>query len=907
MNTKTLIAIAAFAAAFTARAVDWEGDWGFTYVTVGESYIGAAIVGYKGTDTEVIVPSQVTSQVPPYDQLDVLRVGGLGGKAFTQVTLPETVVAIDDNAFNGCTQLESINLPDSIETIGASAFNACWALESVIIPPEVTTLLPSAFQDCRALTSVDLSNVKDIGKRAFSSCAVLPEIDVSSVTNIGDEAFMGCTSFTTFTFPDCIKELPAAVLRGCSSLESVEYADDITVISYWTFSGCSSLKSIKIPSTVTVIGGRAFEQAKDPMDVHITDLAHWCCGIRFDDNPLPGGHLYLNGVLVTDLVIPAGVKYINAGAFNNVQDFVSITLPEGLERLEQSQFGAGVFERCGSVTNVVIPSTLKYSGGSAFGWLGRPMTVRINDLAKYCNIEFVNDASTPFHHGHDENRLILNGEEVRDMVIPSSAENVTGFAFYNCRRLTSVTFEGDVDQIGYMAFETCNQMTSVTFKASVDTIDARAFNGAGRIRAVNIPDVQSWCQINFAHDASNPLCPNSNNSELLVNGELVTDIDVTGGVGQYAFYYYKRLKSAKISGEGEIEQYAFRGCRGLTSVEIGEGIGVVGKEAFRDAGALTLLRMDNSVTNLVSDAFYDCNGLRRVSTPPVVSSIQSSFTGYWNPLPHTVITDVEIVPGEYEDKMGPQAIIAISNQFLTGCSSLKTVTIPKCIGSLESEVFAYEKCPSLRTVYVAEGCSDLLMQDIRTALSARQDVDLVFYGDCDLPVLLPDATAEQIAAALGEFVDASVTNKVTTWSEYMDFRQWVMTVKDSGGKFVGSDGVRASPYAWVSYALASETLLVKAITEDDLRVTSFVQDTNSVQHMSFDMSAAIKDVTPGASAKPAYLAEIFGVKGDDELKPSQFSEDDLSTTFSSPVQGELMLNTTVTKDSDQFFMKMKVR
>jgi len=55
--------------------------------------------------------------------------------------------------------------------------------------------------------------------------------------------------------------------------------------------------------------------------------------------------------------------------------------------------------------------------------------------------------------------------------------------------------------------------------------------------------------------------------------------------------------------------------------------------------------MDNSVTNLASDAFYDCNGLRRVSTPPVVSSIQSSFTGYWNPLPHTVITDVEIVDG----------------------------------------------------------------------------------------------------------------------------------------------------------------------------------------------------------------------------------------------------------------------
>jgi len=48
---------------------------------------------------------------------------------------------------------------------------------------------------------------------------------------------------------------------------------------------------------------------------------------------------------------------------------------------------------------------------------------------------------------------------------------------------------------------------------------------------------------------------NYNNSELLANGELVTDIDVTGGGGQHAFYVYKRLKSAKISGEAEIAQY----------------------------------------------------------------------------------------------------------------------------------------------------------------------------------------------------------------------------------------------------------------------------------------------------------------------------------------------------------------
>ena len=64
-------------------------------------------------------------------------VSGIGTCTDTDLRIPpkspagDTVTAIGDYAFAGCTGLTSVTIPDSVVSIGGSAFNGCTGLTSI--------------------------------------------------------------------------------------------------------------------------------------------------------------------------------------------------------------------------------------------------------------------------------------------------------------------------------------------------------------------------------------------------------------------------------------------------------------------------------------------------------------------------------------------------------------------------------------------------------------------------------------------------------------------------------------------------------------------------------------------------------------------------------------------------------
>ena len=75
---------------------------------------------------------------------------------------------------------------------------------------------------------------------------------------------------------------------------------------------------------------------------------------------------------------------------------------------------------------------------------------------------------------------------------------------------------------------------------------------------------------------------------------------------------------------------AFRGCSGLTSIDIPEGVTTIGDDAFRDCSGLTSIDIPECVTTIASYAFYGCSGLTSVtcncSTPPTAK--EWTFYGF---------------------------------------------------------------------------------------------------------------------------------------------------------------------------------------------------------------------------------------------------------------------------------------
>lgn len=88
----------------------------------------AEIIAYRGKDLEVVIP----------DQMEDCPVTCIGKKAFLsnkmlkQITLPESIMRIDDWAFACCAKLTKIVLPYHKLEIGQGAFKECYRLEQII-------------------------------------------------------------------------------------------------------------------------------------------------------------------------------------------------------------------------------------------------------------------------------------------------------------------------------------------------------------------------------------------------------------------------------------------------------------------------------------------------------------------------------------------------------------------------------------------------------------------------------------------------------------------------------------------------------------------------------------------------------------------------------------------------------
>lgn len=205
-------------------------------------------------------------------------------------------------------------------------------------------------------------------------------------------------------------------------------------------------------------------------ELHISDLEAWCIGDHTDYDTLSlteiSEKLFVNGVEVTDLVIPKGVTNIAEHAFAGLT-FDSITIPATVVTV-----GEGAFDSC---TDLYISN--------------------IWDFCSYENVPTLNEGGTVYYNGAPLTELVIpdgvtSVVNFRDMkcitkvTIPHSVTRIAESAFHSCSALESATIGNGVTRLPRYAFKNCSALKTVSITKNVSYIDVDAFLGCDNITDV---------------------------------------------------------------------------------------------------------------------------------------------------------------------------------------------------------------------------------------------------------------------------------------------------------------------------------------------------------------------------------------------------------------------------------------
>ena len=117
---------------------------------------------------------------------------------------------------------KSISMPDTVIAIGDNAFRYCGCLDILELSERLLKIGDSAFFDCRIKTIKLPETLKYLGAETFTRCPLSEVVIPASVIKIGSHLFRGCQELTTVTFKGVPKSIGSGIFDGCVKLQSVQ-------------------------------------------------------------------------------------------------------------------------------------------------------------------------------------------------------------------------------------------------------------------------------------------------------------------------------------------------------------------------------------------------------------------------------------------------------------------------------------------------------------------------------------------------------------------------------------------------------------------------------------------------------------------------------------------------------------
>lgn len=647
-----------------------------------ETIENGAFEGCTGL-AEIIIPESVTS-------IGTYAFGNCTG--LSHIEFPAARINVGTNAFSGCTGIEAVTVPDvaawlelSFANSGANPLNGIGRLyigsfpvSELVIPEGVEKIGKYQFIGAAWLKSLSVpASLKDIETDAFSNCNSLKRVRIADLAaycgisvsgrscgplSYAEELYIGDSKkpVDELVIPSGVKKINSCVFSDFCGFGQLTIPGSVTEIDRLAFFGCCGLKEIVFSDGLKRIGNNAFSSCDALSDIHIPDIGSFS-SIDFEFNPLSlAENLFINGRLVTELVIPDGTKVIGQNAFKDFSPIKKVKIPDSV-----TSIGDSAFEGLRQLESIELPKNIEYIGSRAFAGCEKLKTITIPSSVKKMGLGVLygcaglESISIPFvgleaDGNQNESFANLFAEHI---IVPNPLNKVENIP----EKLKSVIITGG-KSIGYSAFCGCKDIISISLPATLTEIEGKAFYKCESLRYIDFEsDLTNISADAFEETAFYNDISNWENGALYMGGTLIT-VDPESVSGTY------RIKS----GTGFIAAGAFESCVRLKQIIIPDSVVFIGNSAFSNCTELVSINIPDGIENIEYKTFYGCKSLTDLIIPLSVKKIMDfAFSGC----------------AGFKNIIIPDTVESIGYGILKDCNGLESLTIPFVGSEISPETY----------------------------------------------------------------------------------------------------------------------------------------------------------------------------------------------------------------------------
>jgi len=589
-----------------------------------------------------------------------------------------TTVTVGDNAFKGCTALQSVT--SSITTIGASAFSGCTALTE-LTSQSISTIGSEAFSGCKSLESVDTTGVTVIQDSTFDGCKKLKSVKSSAFTSIGKYAFRHCEALTTFEIGSSVSSIGVGAFAACKSLtgftggsmayqvvEGILYEpngvkfnlkaypaglqgavtvdENVVMILEEAFAGCDKITSVALPLATSEIMTKAFYACNsldwvssfaDSLKLSGTDTF-----IKTND-----GTKKVTELRVLKLTDSTGTEYQSEAKPDAGSKYMKLTTEEDwLYSVADDK--ATIYGYLGNGSDVRIPnevggypvdvvdiSVVKNPGAVTSIDFGHPSVGAYSKVTKiaagsfdlFTNLKEINIPDSVTSIGFNTIGNAIGAKNLEVITVHTDNKN---YKAYN-GVLYSYT-EDDKKNTVYTLVACPAKLTSVDIPTDITVvaIGSNALNGCA-IKEFTIPATVTSIGSNAFENCESLVTVNGTGTVSMEIGEYAFNgctalktfapKNVTV-IGNNAFFGCKALQGIDLTKTTSIGDFAFFGCKSVTKFTIGSSLASIGNGTFGNCSSVTAFEGKSSKYSTEDGILYEIitNSQRELVVCPMTKS-----------------------------------------------------------------------------------------------------------------------------------------------------------------------------------------------------------------------------------------------------------------------------------------------